>query len=170
MMDVTFRKFTEDDVPLFYAWAKVPHVKNSWFKEGYEPEDSILNKVKGNGYDYPFVIEANGKPIGYMQYSNLHAYYQANPEEKSTYYASEPLGTVCVDLFIADVAYLNKGYGTEIVRKFSDWLLDKPEVKKLVIDPSTSNKRAIRCYEKAGFTFVRNAEDHVDTYHIMEKT
>jgi uncharacterized protein YjbI with pentapeptide repeats len=38
-----------------------------------------------------------------------------------------------------------------------------------VIDPSTSNKRAIHCYEKAGFKYARTAKDKVDEYYIMER-
>ena len=47
--------------------------------------------------------------------------------------------TFCVDLFVAGSGYLNKGYGTQIL-----------------IDPASDNKRAIHCYEKAGFKFLRS--------------
>ncbi|MBU0743897.1 MAG: acetyltransferase, partial [Gammaproteobacteria bacterium] len=147
--NIKFRKFVENDIPLFYKWAEVEHVKNSWFQDGYEPKEMIIEKVAGNGYDYPFVIELEGRPIGYIQYSDLAAYYHENPDAKSTYYIEEPPGTVCMDLFIADESCLNKGYGTKVVKSFSNYLLDKSEIKKIMIDPSVSNKRAIKCYQKA---------------------
>ena len=166
---ISFKPFGQADVPLYMEWAELPHVKSTWFQEGYEPKEKIYEKIAGNGYDYPFVIMINDLAVGYIQCSDLCAYYRANPEAKSTYYSQEPKGTYCVDIFIGDPAYLHKGYGPKIVTQFSDWLLSRPEIKKIVIDPSTENGRAIRCYEKAGFVFVRTAQDHVEMHHIMEK-
>lgn len=40
--------------------------------------------------------------------------------------------------------------------------------KKILIDPATPNKRAIRCYEKADFKFVKNANDGITACVIME--
>lgn len=166
---ISFRPFCDADVPQYMKWAELPHVKNIWFKEGYEPKEMILEKVKGNGYDYPFAIILNDKPIGYIQCVDLHCYYSTHPDAKSTYYATEPEGTYCVDVFIGEPSCLNKGYGSIIVKKFTNWLMHWPEVKKILIDPSTENKRAIRCYEKAGFVFIRTAQGHVENnHHIME--
>ena len=169
-MTIEIRKFSEKDVPIFYMWAEKPHVKNTWFQEGYEKKEEILEKIKGNGYDYPFLILVDDKPVGYIQYEDLAAYFGDNPDSKDKYYASEPEGTCCIDLFIGEEDYLNKGYGSKIIIQFSNWLLIKPEVKKLVIDPSISNKRAIHCYEKGGFKYVRTAKDKVDEHYIMERS
>ncbi len=73
-----------------------------------------------------------------------------------------------MDLFIAEEDLLNKGYGTQIVQKFSDRLL-ADKAKKVLIDPSADNKRAIRCYEKAGFKQVRIAHDGTAECLILEK-
>ncbi|MGD9152274.1 MAG: GNAT family N-acetyltransferase [Gammaproteobacteria bacterium] len=168
-MTIEFKKFSEEDVPVFYNWAEKPHVKNTWFQEVYEKKEAILEKIKGNSYDYPFLILIDDKPIGYIQCEDLTTFFKENPDCKNKYYFNEPKGTYCIDLFIGEKDYLGKGHGTKIIKQFSNWLLTKPEVKKLVIDPSTSNKKAIHCYEKAGFKYVRTAKDNVDEYHIMER-
>ena len=41
--------------------------------------------------------------------------------------------------------------GTKLVRALVELLFNDPEVTKIQTDPSPSNLRAIRCYEKAGF-------------------
>ena len=165
---ITFKKFSKKYVPLFYKWAEIPFVKNTWFQEGYEPKEKILEKIKGNGYDYPFLILLDNKPIGYIQYADLFVFLQKNPFGKTAYENIQP-GDVCVDLFIGEKNYLNQGYGTEIVTQFTDWLLKKPKIKKILIDPSTENKRAIRCYEKAGFRLIQTKDDGVEMKYIMEK-
>ena len=44
-----------------------------------------------------------------------------------------------------------KGLETKLVRALVELLFNDPEVTKIQTDPSPSNLRAIRCYEKAGF-------------------
>ena len=44
-----------------------------------------------------------------------------------------------------------QGLGTKLVRALVELLFNDPEVTKIQTDPSPSNLRAIRCYEKAGF-------------------
>ena len=43
-----------------------------------------------------------------------------------------------------------KGLGTKLVRALVELLFNDPEVTKIQTDPSPSNLRAIRCYEKRG--------------------
>ena len=61
-----------------------------------------------------------------------------------------------MDLFIGEEDYLNKGYGTKIVKQFEKKIFDEFNAKTIYIDPSVTNKRAIRCYEKAGISIYEN--------------
>ena len=49
--------------------------------------------------------------------------------------------------------YTNRGYGTDMLKLVSDWWFQNG-MKKLRLDVAASNHRAIRSYEKAGFTNV----------------
>nr|MCH9770202.1 acetyltransferase [Gammaproteobacteria bacterium] len=73
-MNITFKPFTKEHLPLWNRWVEVPHVKNTWFMDGYEPTDKILEKIDGNGHTYPFVILVGDHPIGYIQCCDLYAY------------------------------------------------------------------------------------------------
>lgn len=42
------------------------------------------------------------------------------------------------------------------------------ETKKILIDPACSNKRAIKCYEKAGFKVIRKEYDDSTECCVME--
>ncbi|MEK6731403.1 MAG: GNAT family N-acetyltransferase [Pseudomonadota bacterium] len=167
MNKIEFKKLTKNDMPLFKEWAKQPHVKNTWFQEGYETLDKYESKIAGNGVDYPFIIFFDNKPIGYIQASDLYAYRTLCPTLKGVF-THEDSGTFCFDLFIGEEDYLNKGYGTEIVKSFVDKLLTEFKTKKILIDPACSNKRAIRCYEKAGFKVMRKQYDGTTECCIME--
>ena len=63
-----------------------------------------------------------------------------------------------IDQFLADGSRLNQGIGTAMVRAFVDRLLAVPTTTRVQTDPSPTNKRAIRCYEKAGFTRSREVD------------
>jgi RimJ/RimL family protein N-acetyltransferase len=58
-------------------------------------------------------------------------------------------------------SWCNKGIGTLVIRKVSDWCF-KFGLKTLRLDVAAANTRAIRCYEKAGYIkteeFWRNDE------------
>jgi RimJ/RimL family protein N-acetyltransferase len=169
-MKVEFQPFTKSLIPLWEKWIHIPHVKDVWFIEGYEPADYIFQKIKdkGNGYDYPHVIYIDSIPVGYIVCCDLYAYKTICPKPKGLF-TDEEQGTYCMDLFIADKDYLNKGYGTEIVKKFSNYVFEQFKAKILLIDPAATNKRAIRCYEKSGFKFLKTAFDGITECYVMEK-
>jgi RimJ/RimL family protein N-acetyltransferase len=165
-MNISFKKFTLEDVPLYYKWAEKPHVKNIWFLEGYQPKEYILEKIAGNGIDYPFVILLDDKPIGHIQFWDVYARDKIEPHEND-YFTGESEGTYGVDLFIGEEDYLGKGYGTQTLIEFIKLLFDKYHAKKIVIDPDADNIQAIRCYEKAGFRFTRFANCSVGGKAIL---
>lgn len=158
---------TEKHIPLWLRWIRVPHVKEVWFIDGYETSDYIHEKIKGNGHTTPFIIYLNKTPIGYIQCCDLYAYRMLTPKPKGLF-TNESLGTFCIDLFIAESDFLNKGYGTEIIKQFTQKLINEFGAEKILIDPAESNKRAIRCYEKAGFKIIKNAHDGIMGCTIME--
>ena len=158
---------TKNHLDFWYEWAKVPHVKNTWFLEGYHPPEYILEKLKGNGYDYPFIINLDDEPVGYLSCCDLYAYKTLCDNPKGVF-KNEDKGTWCLDLFIAREDCLNKGIGTEVVKQCVDMLLNQYGAKQIKIDPAADNKRAIRCYEKAGFKCRRVENDGISECQIME--
>lgn len=165
-MNITFKKFTLEDVPLYYEWAEKPHVKNVWFLDGYQAKEYILDKIAGNGMEYPFVILVDDKPVGHIQYWDIHARDQIE-KDKNDYFTGEPEGSYGIDIFIGEEDYLGKGYGTEALLLFTQLLFKHYGATKIVIDPDASNQYAIRSYEKAGFQFVRYAKDDVSGETII---
>ena len=168
-MIVSFLHVKKEHIPLWEQWVQLPHVKESWFVEGYETPDVIYEKIEGNGYDHSFIIDIDDCPVGYIVCCDLYAYRTICPSPKGLFANEEP-GTFCMDLFIADENYLNKGYGTEIVRSFIQYIFGHYPAEKILIDPDIANQRAIRCYEKAGFTFFKKAFDGIADSYVMAVT
>lgn len=166
-MPIAFEPMTAAHLELWQAWTQKPHVKNVWFIDGYEPADYIHKKIQGNGYDYPYIIMLDNRPIGYIVCCDLYAYRTLCPAPKGLF-TQEASGTFCMDLFIAEEDCLNQGYGAEIVKSFVVLIQRDFKAKKILIDPAVTNKRAVRCYEKAGFKIFATAHDGIAECYIMQ--
>ncbi|MFS8541415.1 MAG: GNAT family N-acetyltransferase [Tissierellales bacterium] len=55
---------------------------------------------------------------------------------------------------VFDPNYVNQGYGTETIRTFLDYYFNVLKMRKLYLEVSKFNRRALRCYEKNGFKIV----------------
>ena len=59
---------------------------------------------------------------------------------------------ITLDLFICDLSYIGKGLSVPMIREF---LINQfPNVKRVLIDPETTNTRAIHVYQKVGFKII----------------
>lgn len=168
-MKIAFKEFRLEDVPLYYEWAEKEHVKNVWFLEGYQPKEYILTKIKGNGIEYPFLITIDDKAIGFIQYWDIYARDRIEKNKKD-YFTGSPPGTYGIDIFIGELDFIGKGFGSQILVSFSELLFKEYGAKKLVVDPDSENIKAKCCYEKAGFKLIGKGKDHVvGSVSIMEK-
>jgi aminoglycoside 6'-N-acetyltransferase len=108
-------------------------------------------------------VEYEGNEVGYLQY------YQLDHETMIRYgYTNVDEVIYGTDQFIGETAYWNKGVGTQLIRAVVEYLLQKEGVHRLVMDPMTWNTRAIRCYEKCGYSkarILREHELHEGEYH-----
>lgn len=111
---------------------------------------------------FPFLVEFNRTPIGFIQSYNANLVGDG-------WWENEPPGTWGVDQYIANYNLLNKGIGSSFVRLFTDELLSRPEILRVITDPAPDNTRAIRCYEKAGFNKIGVTSTPDGPAMIMEK-
>lgn len=66
--------------------------------------------------------------------------------------SAEGNDAITLDLFICDLKYLGKGLAVPMIKAFLKEQF--PHVKKVLIDPECTNKRAIHVYQKAGFKII----------------
>lgn len=102
-----------------------------------EIEEWYHYKTRGYNRKYYSVFNKENKLIGYMGIKYIRKILK-----EST------LGIVF------DPNYINKGYGTESILTFLDYYFNKLNMRKMYLDVAKFNKRAIRCYEKCGFSIV----------------
>jgi aminoglycoside 6'-N-acetyltransferase len=81
----------------------------------------------------PFIIEADGVPVGYLQ----------------VWQGTETSGGI--DLFLVPEAR-GRGLGPDAARAAASFLLDHRGWSEVTVDPVVDNLRAIRAFERAGFS------------------
>jgi RimJ/RimL family protein N-acetyltransferase len=110
-------------------------------KENREKYDK-RNKKKSKGSSSPkptpgwHIDTVDGQHIGWVNY------YNWNQEEKSAF----------IGICIPEEENWGKGYGTEAVSLFLNFLFDSYGLNIIRTATWTGNKRMVRCAQKAGFT------------------
>jgi RimJ/RimL family protein N-acetyltransferase len=148
----SFKPLQETDLTLLCIWFNKPHVKQWWNDDLTDAQITAKYQSRiGNTQTVPFIVYLNSKAIGFIQYHQ------------------EAEDTISIDQFIGEEEYLNRGYGTGLVTAFIEKLFTNPVIKKIMTDVNPDNARAQRCYEKAGFMFVKEISTPQGIVHVMEK-
>lgn len=149
------RRLAEKDKHLLAKWLSTPEVL-----EFYEGRDNSFDVKKVEWVFYSSdddevkcIIEYEGNSIGYIQYYELD-------EATKIEYGYESGKIFGIDQFIGEVDYWNRGIGTLLVTSMTEFLFEKLEADKVVMDPQVRNERAIKCYEKCGFNKVKLLPKH----------
>ena len=100
--------------------------------------DEELNRIAPivrDAADYEqYAIDVDGNLIGYC------SIYNVTPEEAE------------LGIIIGQKDCWGKGYGTDVVNQLTERCLNHLGLKRVHLRVLNSNVRAIRCYEKCGFT------------------
>lgn len=150
-----FRPLTEEDMPLLARWLAQPHVAAWWGDKATELE-GIREHIDSISVE-PFIIELDGRPIGYIQSYDPHL-------EDENPYQDQPTGTLGIDQFIGEPELIGVGHGTQLIGEFVEMLFEEG-APRVIIDPSPANTAAIRAYEKVGFQPIgRRQTEHGEVF------
>jgi aminoglycoside 6'-N-acetyltransferase-1b/aminoglycoside 6'-N-acetyltransferase-2 len=147
---VTLRLMTEQDLPMLHDWLNRPHIVDWWGGEEERPtleevQKHYLPRVKAEEPVTLYIAMLGEEPIGYAQ-----SYVALGSGDGWWENETDP-GVRGIDQSLANPDQLNKGIGTKLVRALVGLLFADPAVTAVQTDPAPNNRRAIRCYEKAGF-------------------
>ena len=106
-------------------------------------QEQYLPSVLAQESVTPYIVMLNGEPIGYAQsYVALGSGDDAGRRNRSRSTRNRPVTGECITT--------GQRLGNQAGSSLGELLFNDPEVTKIQTDPSPSNLRAIRCYEKAG--------------------
>lgn len=97
---------------------------------------------------YFSIVDYEGRFLGYIGMKNI------NPLSRSSM-----LG------FVMDPNYSNQGIGSESLSLFLDYYFSELQMKTMYLEVNEFNKRALRVYEKMGFT---QAWEHIEEFEDQD--
>jgi aminoglycoside 6'-N-acetyltransferase len=115
---VEFRRTTRADFPLLARWLGSPHVARFWNHETTPEaiERDFDGSVDGTEASDDFIVEDAGVPVGFIQRSAIWDY----ADEQRELMADAPRDALTIDYFIGEVAATGKGFGTRMIREFTE--------------------------------------------------
>lgn len=147
-MTISLRNVTRNDLALLQRWDEQPHVI------ACDPDDDWSWKwelERNPTWREQLIAELDGRPIGCVQIIDPH-------QEDSHYWGDIQENLRAIDIWIGEPDCLGQGFGTQIMRIVIERCFAVPEVSAILIDPLTTNQRAIRFYERLGFQFVEHRQ------------
>jgi RimJ/RimL family protein N-acetyltransferase len=159
---IILRPMSPEEVPPFYHWATESDNAKWWYGEmqGDTPPsyEKFLEDWKPHYFidDEPekgrcFVIEVQGKAVGQVNYNQI---------DRSD-------DSVELDILIADDENTGRGYGTDALKTLCRYLFDEMGIRTCFVEVIKDNPRAIRSYQKVGFTITNEFVDMgIECYHL----
>lgn len=147
---ISLRKMVPDDLPIFKKWLFSPHV-SKWY---HHPSDWIDEIEKQDGdfsWIHHFIVELEGKPIGFCQY-----YACIDSDELWEGYTAKG-GTYSIDYMIGEAAYLHKGIGKQIVKELIRRIRRHGDAKRIVAQPEPENSASCGLLLSCGFILDANS-------------
>ena len=153
-LSILIKWLTDDRVLEFYGGRDQNFTEQDIIKEYYEEDNEIATRL---------IVECNNIPIGYVQvYDMIDEFYDSYHYDKSDEIV------YCMDQFIGEPDYWNKGIGTRFMGMILEYLVTEKDAKAVILDPHQNNPRAVRMYEKAGFKIIKELPQHELREGVME--
>lgn len=141
---IHLRRATIDDLQLLESWMTREHVKSAVPDLDWKWKEELSEEVE---WREQLIAELDSRPIGFVQIIDP-------AKETSHYWGDIGPNKKAVDIWIGEADVLGKGHGTEMMHLTLDRCFVDTQVEEVIIDPLTSNKSAIRFYQRIGFEMV----------------
>jgi aminoglycoside 6'-N-acetyltransferase len=165
--DIEFKPLTENDLTLLHDWFHKPHIKQ-WYarNDDYTQEmvnEKYLPRVRQPELIPNFIINVDKQPIGYIQlYRVSYSLPDGVSNDDHPLFANfKSQDMAGIDMFIAEEAYLSKGYATLVLQNFIKEYV-KGKFSVLVADPHKTNRHAIHFFERNGFEKLQGNQSSSD--------
>ncbi|MBM7654551.1 GNAT family N-acetyltransferase [Neobacillus cucumis] len=157
-MNWVTRHMKMSDMPSLLSWYNNEELHYTANAKSFKPYtlDELVTyweeKLNRPNADY-YLILVDGKAAGRVSLKKKNEYVE---------YA----------ILIGDESLYSKGLGTEITKYFVDKVFAKHRAPSMVLEVRKDNGRAIRCYEKSGFTITKEfRENGIPMYEMkVEKS
>lgn len=141
-----------EEYALLFSWLSHPEISRFYGGDAAREVASIRRHVQKGDVCSCLILQQE-RPIGYLQFYEI-----PDAEEKASLLLLPYAHPYGIDLFLGEPGLLGRGIGTRCLEMVCGYLFAQKHADALCIDPRVDNQRAIRCYEKAGFSYVKTKQ------------
>ena len=158
-MNITFRRLTDDDLPMLHRWLNEPGVVRWW--EGDDVSWDAVVREYGTANPDPvehWIASVDGRDVGWIQ--SWAAVDE--PDEVEPWRAFGVTDAAAgIDYLLGEPRERGSGLGTEMIRAFvRDVLFGlHPQYTQACASPYEANTASWRALEKAGFRYAGTFDD-----------
>ncbi|AGK99358.1 GNAT family N-acetyltransferase [Clostridium pasteurianum] len=140
---VRLKEYRKEDVKLVQSYVNDSEIKKLLnpgipYLYTFEDEEKWFESLSAKNDQYSFAIETlvDNKYIGGCGINSIDWKNSA----------------AVIGIFIGDKEYWGKGYGTDAMKLLISFIFEQMNLNKIKLQVLSYNERAIKCYEKCGFT------------------
>lgn len=168
-MDVTFRRLTDDDLPMLHRWLNDPEVVRWW--EGDDVSWEGVVREYGTANEEPqehWIALVDGAPIGWIQ-CYAWADYAEEDEARAHLAAGVDRTAAGIDYLVADPGRRGRGLGAAMIRAFVHDVVfaEHPAWTQVSAGPYVANEASWRALARAGFRALADDVDEQGRFRIM---
>lgn len=165
MIPLAFKPLSIDQLNLLHKWMQQPHVSQWWgegrswsfkdIKEKYTPY-TLGYKIQQGAKKpiYPFVIELEERPIGFVQFYNALDFPRDGFNVENVWH-DRTKSLAAIDFYIGEANCIGMGLGAKVLESFLNNHVFN-HFDACLVDPDKNNKAAIKSYAKAGFSTLQD--------------
>jgi aminoglycoside 6'-N-acetyltransferase len=148
----------ERHADLLGSWLRQPHVAKWWG----DPDEALREVSKPPAAGGEALITVDGSPVGYLRWQT-----PCRSDLDAAGLQDVPLDAVDIDIVVGEADWLGRGVGSSALMFLVERLV-ADGATTIMLATSVENRRAVRAYEKAGFTCRRQFTDtDGGTYWLM---
>jgi len=140
---MVLKKLKVTDLALLNIWLNKDYVRK-YLGEPSEWINEIKENMDKSDWIKYFIVFSDNIPIGFVQY------YETNKAPEGIW-SKEPEGTIGIDYLIGEEDYLQKGYGTIMIRNLIYLIRKTNKYKFIVADPVIENMASVSVLIDSGF-------------------
>jgi len=170
-MLVTFRRLTDDDLPLLYRWLNEPGVVRWW--EGEDVSwDAVVRDYGSTNEDQVehWIALLDGDPIGWIQ-CYAWADYDDEEEARAHFSAGVDRHGAGIDYLLGDPATRGRGTGSAMIASFVKDVVfaNHPTWPQVSAGPYLANEASWRALARAGFRHLADYPTEDGPCRVMVK-